>query len=36
MFYRETRTITQDYASDRGILPALRQDRWFLFAHISE
>lgn len=32
MFYRETRTITRDYLKDRSVFPALRQDRWFLYA----
>ena len=32
MFYRETRTITQDYLKDKSVFPALRQDRWFLYA----
>ena len=32
MFYRETRTMTSDYLKDRSMLPAMRQDRWFLYA----
>lgn len=32
MFYRDTRSASDSYLHGRGLWPALRQDRWFLYA----